>query len=82
MDMNINTTDFLTDDQKKEIGVALTKKILTGIEQIQFSKAKKIDLISFINADVENAFENGDLYEYLDFSEMGKKISKKMMEAI
>ncbi|MDH3325884.1 MAG: hypothetical protein OEM38_04105 [Gammaproteobacteria bacterium] len=82
MDMNINASDFLTAEQKKEIGAALTTKILDGIEQMQFSKAKKLDLVSSFNQIIENAFENGDLYDQMDFAAVGKKLSKKVLDAI
>lgn len=80
--MNIEPKDFLSDEQKKDIGEALTKKLLEGIAGLQFAKGRKLDLTANVTGMINDAFENSDIYEHMNLKKIADKIVLKVVEGI
>jgi len=77
--MNIDVNDLLTKEHKKELGEALFQKLLVGIEQLEFSKSKKITVSNFIQAEIDEAFSHGFIASELDCAAIGRKITAKII---
>ena len=80
--MNINAREFLTEEQKSELGTALFNKLLESINSAEYSKSGKINIAKLINNEFEQIFEDGDIYNNIDFDKIGKTLSKKIIENI
>jgi len=76
--MNVNASEFLTDEQKSQLGTALFEKILARIEAIEF-KVGKLDFNQLLQNEVDMLFEQGEVYDNVDFSKVGKKLTKKLL---
>ena len=80
--MNIDAHDFLTDEQKSQLGTALFEKMLKGINDIKVLKGKGVDISAIVNEEITALFEIGAVYENIDHSAISKAMSKKILAAI
>lgn len=80
--MEINAQQFLTDEQKSELGTALFNKMLDAINSLEFAKGKKISVAQLVQAEIEEIFNNADVYDQVDFNKVAKKITDKICEGI
>lgn len=74
--------DLMTDEQKQALAQAMTDKLLDGIQSIEFSKAKKVDLTGLCKSEIEAWFNNGDIYENVDFNTLGNVLTGVVIKAI
>lgn len=76
--MNINPFDFLTEEQKENIGKSLYAKITTAIEKIDANKLSKE-----IEQDLtENISWSYLIEDELSFDKIAKPIQDKIIKAI
>ena len=80
--MNIDAHEFLTDEQKSQLGTALFEKMLNAIEAVQFYKGKKIDFSEVMVSEIESTFERYELYSEIDTSKIGKALTDKLLGSI
>jgi len=80
--MELNAKDFMTENQRKEVGAALTAKLIDGIASIEIAKGKKLNVHDLASTMIRDMLENDDVYEHIDFDSIGKRITKKVVEGI
>ena len=80
--MNINPHEFLTPDQKTQIGKAYFEKIMEGINGIVFSKTGKVNINSVVQKELDDAVSSGNLFDYMDYQQVGEELGKVFVKQI
>jgi len=78
--MHIEINEYLTNEQKAEIGDMLFKKMVEHVKSMQFTK-HKVNINAEVNQMFEDIFQNGEIYDNVNMDKLGDAVTKQIISA-